>query len=225
MELNKACPRCGSVAKKVSKTYICQCGWTLNVDTESKKSQARTAVALLCSASFLTVTFFHFFQWGGHGFSILFADSVKKVAICSELRKYDCVEKAYYASFNKTGDLKYLEELGEMQFKREKYSESEGTYKLYFAKGGDSFKAAYYYAHILSKNNQVDSAIQYFDTILRSKPHALMITVMDSYIDILISHRRGDKAKEVLSWVKKTNPGATNIQSDLERWESKIKNI
>lgn len=225
MEINKACQRCGSVANRVGQTYICKCGWTLSQDKIPKKAQAGIAVSLFFVASFLAIALFHFFQWGSHGFSILFADSFKKTEICMELRKYNCVEKAYMGSFNSTGKVMYLEKLAEMQFKREKYIQAESTYKQYFAKEGDSFKAAYYYAHSLVKNNQVDAAIEYFDTILRSKPEVLMITVMESYLDVLITHNKKDKAKEVLSWVKKTNPNASNIKSDIEKWEKRLLSI
>lgn len=225
MEANKVCPRCGSIAKRVARTYICQCGWTLSVNSQVKKNQSFVVGSLFLIASFLAVSLFHFLQWGNHAVDVLFADSMQKTAICLEVRKYDCAEEGYQTSFQKTGDIEYLSKLGEMQFKREKYVESENTYKKYFSKGGDSFKAAYYYAHSLTKNNRLDAAIEYFDTILRSKPKVLMITVMDSYLDILVNHNKRDKAKEVLSWVKKSNPDAESIQGDLARWEQRIKSI
>ena len=140
-----------------------------------------------------------------------------------ELKKYDCVEKNYAKLFQQTADLNYLEELGEFQFKRERFTESEQTYRLYFSQKGKSYKAAYYYAHSLAKTGDIESAIQYFDSILRSKPHVLMVTVMESYLEVLVSHNRIRKAKEILSWVNKANKGAVNTTNQIQAWRKKFK--
>ncbi len=221
MEVNKVCSRCGSVANKVGQTYICKCGWSLSQSDETL-SQKSIIVSLFFIATFIATALFHFFQWGEHGLSILFANNEKKIEICMDLKKYDCVENAYLKHFQETGDVHFLEELAEMQFKREKYADSEKSYQMYFAKGGQSYKAAYYYAHSLAKNNQIDSAIKYFDSILRSKPEVLMITVVESYLTVLVSNNKLNKAKEVISWVKKVNKNSVNTQEDIKRWEKKF---
>ena len=112
--------------------------------------------------------------------------------------------------------------MGEFQFKREKFSESGETYKLYFSKKGKSYKAAYYYAHSLAKTGDIESAIQYFDSILRSKPHVLMVTIMESYLEVLVSNNRINKAKEILSWVNKANKGAVNTENQIQVWRKKF---
>ena len=206
---------------KVGQTYICQCGWSLSKNSE-KSSQKPIIMSLFFIATFIAAALFHFFQWGEHGVSILFANNEKKVEICLDLKKYNCAENTYFKIFKETGDIDRLEELAEMQFKREKYSDSEKSYQMYFANGGESFKAAYYYAHSLAKNNQIDSAIKYFDSILRSKPEVLMITVVESYLEILVSHNKLGKAKEVISWMKKVNRNSANTQDDIKKWEQKF---
>ena len=143
------CPRCGNPTEQISNTLICKCGWSYSKKTES--SEKTVIFGMILTFTLLAGFLFHFFQWGSHGFSILFADSNKKVEICMNLKKYDCVEKNYTKLFQKTNDLNFLEKLGEFQFKREKFSEAENTYKLYFSKEGKSYKAAYYYAHSLAK--------------------------------------------------------------------------
>ncbi len=222
MEINKVCLRCGNVANKVGQTYVCKCGWSLSENNEGL-SQKPIIMSLFFIATFIAAALFHLFQWGEHSFSILFANNENKVKICMDLKKYDCVENSYFGIFKETGDLDSLEELAEIQFKREKYADSEKSYQMYFAKGGESYKAAYYYAHSLAKNNQIDSAIKYFDSILRSKPKVLMVTVVESYLEILVSHDKMGKAKEVISWVEKVNENSINTQSDIERWKKKFK--
>lgn len=222
MDTNKVCGRCGGVAQRVGQTYICKCGWSLSMNQNNETTQKSIIKSLFLIATFVAFGLFHFFQWGKYGFSILTANNDKKIEICMELKKYDCMENAYFKKYKQTGDMESLEALAEMQFKRENYKESEKSYQTYFAKGGSSYKAAYYYAHSLSKNNQIDAAIQYFDSILRSRPKVLMITVVESYLEVLVSHNKIEKAKKVLSWVKKVNRNSMNTQDDIKRWEKKF---
>ena len=215
------CQRCGGIPEQVSDTLICKCGWTYSKREEA--SQNTVIIGMILVFTLVAGSLFHFFQWGSHGFSIFFASPSEKVEICMDLKKYDCVEKNYAALFQSTEKLDYLEELGEFQFKREKFTESEKTYRLYFSKKGKSYKAAYYYAHSLAKTGDIESAITYFDSILRSKPHVLMVTIMESYLQVLISHNRINKAKEILSWVNEVNKGAVNTTTQVEAWRKKFK--
>ena len=217
----RACPRCGSQPERVSNTLICKCGWTYS--KRESASQKTVIIGMVLVFTLVAGSLFHFFQWGSYGFSIFFASPSEKAEICMDLKKYDCVEKSYQALFHSTGDLKYLEELGEFQFKREKFSSAEKSYRLYFSKQGKSYKAAYYYAHSLAKTGDIESAIQYFDSILRSKPHILMVTIMESYLEVLVSHNRIHKAKEILSWVNSANKGALNTADQVQAWRKKFK--
>ena len=215
------CPRCGSSVEQVSQTFFCKCGWTLS--TNKKENSEGAVITAMILVFILTAGFlFHFFQWGSHGVQILFANSEQKVKICKNLKKYDCVEKNYTKLFKTKGNIQFLEKLGELQFKREKFEEAEKTYNLYFTKQGKSYKAAYYYAHSLAKTGDIDSAIEYFDSILRSKPQVLMVTIMESYLEVLVSHNRINKAKELLAWVDKVNKGAVNTQNQIQSWKKKF---
>ena len=214
------CPRCGSQTQKVSDTLICKCGWTYSKKKEA--SQSSVIIGMILVFTLLAGSLFHFFQWGSHGFDIVFSGPSEKIKICMNLKKYDCVEKNYEILFKNTGDLNFLEELAELQFKREKFVEAGKTYHLYFSKKGRSYKAAYYYAHSLAKTGDIESAIQYFDSILRSKPHVLMVTIMESYLEVLVSHNRMAKAKEILSWVNKANKGAVNTANQILIWRKKF---
>ena len=214
------CPRCGLQPKKVVSTWICSCGWTHSEKKEA--SQLSVIIGLFAVFAVLSVALFHFFQWGSHGFSILLAGQSEKIEICKELKKYDCVEKAYQSLFDQSGDIALLESLGELQFKRQNFQAAKKTYSLYFSKEGKSYKSAYYYAHSLSKTGDLGTAIKYFDSILKSNPNVLMVTIMESYLQILVSNNRHKKAREVLVWMNQKNKGAATVSSQIERWRKKF---
>ena len=133
------------------------------------------------------------------------------------------LKKNYTKLFQTTGDLKFLEERGELQFKREHFAESGETYRLYFSNKGKSYKAAYYYAHSLAKTGDIESAIQYFDSILRSKTAGFNGGQLWNLIwKFWFSNNRIGKAKEILSWVNKANKGAVNTQSQIQTWRKKF---
>ena len=215
------CPRCGSQVERVSQTLFCKCGWTY-----SKKKESSQSVVIIGMIMVFTLTagaLFHFFQWGSHAFGILFASPSEKIEICMDLKKYDCVEHNYLAVYEKTGDISFLEELGEIQFKREKFSEAKQTYSRYFSsETATSYKAAYYYAHSLAKTGDIENAIKYFDIILRNKPHVLMVTVLESYLEVLVSNNRIRKAKELLAKLSKDNKNATETVSQIQAWRKKF---
>lgn len=215
------CPRCSSNLKKVADTLICNCGWTYS----KKESASQVSVVLSMILAFILVAglLFHFLNWGSHGLHILFANSSDKVSICMDLKKYDCVEDSYTSLFQATGDLSVLEKLGELQFKRGHFEEAGKTYQLYFSKNGTSYKSAYYYAHSLAKTGDIESAIKYFDSIMQSKPHVLMVTVVESYLEILVSHNRIRKAKAILSWVTKASHGTVTTMDQIHAWRKKFK--
>ncbi len=217
----KNCPRCGNLTERVSDTLICKCGWTYSKREEA--SQKTVIIGMVLAFTLVSGFLFHFFQWGSHGFAVFFAGPSKKVEICSDLKKYDCMEKNYGKLFKKTEDIAFLEKLGELQFKREKISEAKKTYRLYFSKKGQSYKAAYYYAHCLAKTGDIESAIQYFDSILRSRPHVLMVTIMESYLEVLVSHNRMDKAEEILSWADSAGKDAVHSNGQIQEWRKKFK--
>ena len=218
--MTKNCPRCGKQAKQVAKTFICECGWSLSPPDEMSQKQVIQALCLI--ALLLGGVLFHLFQWGKHGLDVFFAGGEEKIKICMDLRKYDCVEGAYGKMFQKTGELDFLEQLAEFQFKRKKFVESGQSYRAYFSKGGKSYKGAYYYAHALARNQRIDDSIKYFDSILKSKPSVLMITVVESYLQVLVKNQRMDKARQVIAWVREVSKTSKSSQSQIRQWEKKF---
>ena len=221
MDINKSCKRCGQEAQKVGHTYVCSCGWSV-MASNSQKLQKSVIASLFIIALIVGGVLFHSFQWGKHSFSIFFAQGEQRVDICMDLKKYDCVETSYWKLFQNTTDLAYLENLAEIQFKREKYLDSKNNYHMYFDKGGKSFKANYYYAHSLVKNNQLDQAIKKFDSLIVSKPGILMVTVVESYLEVLVNHKRIAKAKKVLAWLEQKNKNSINTKHDIMRWKKRF---
>ena len=132
------------------------------------------------------------------------------------------MENSYKELYGRTNDANYLAELGKLQFKRENYMSARETYGLYFAKGGEGYEPAYYYAHALAKTKRIDSSIEYFESILRSKPNVIMVTVVESYLQVLTANNRTEKAKQLLGWVKKVSGNAENITEHIRRWERKF---
>ena len=215
------CPRCGSEPKAIKNTLVCECGWTHSKKEEA--SQKPVIIGMLLSFTLCIGLLLHFFEWGSYGIGILFADTKEKSEICMDLKKYECVEKNYEKIYQATKSLEDLEKLAEFQFKLEKFEKATKSYSTYFAEKGSSYKAAYYYAHALVKVGDLDAAITYFDTILSQRPKTLMVTVMESYLEILVSHNRIQKAKQVLDVVSKVSKGSQETQSQIAAWKKKYK--
>ena len=49
-----------------------------------------------------------------------------------------------------------------------------------------------------------------------------MVTIMESYLEVLVSNNRISKAKEVLSWANDVNKGAVNTSDQIEAWRKKF---
>ena len=217
----KNCPRCRkSQIQKIGNTFICKCGWTYS--RKKDFSQTPIVIGMILFFVFVSVSLFHFFQWGSYGFNVLFAGEDKKLKICMDLKKYDCVETHYKKLFESTGDSQFLQDLGELQFKRKKFKESAKTYRLYFLNKGNSYKSAYYYAHSLAKIGDIESSIKYFDSILKSKPQTLMVNIIESYLQILVSYDRIAKAKEILTWAYEVSRGSMNTETQIENWKQRF---
>ena len=216
------CPRCNETLKSAGQTVFCRCGWSHSKANHTNHIQKKVVFSMFLSTCLFSGIVFHLFQWGGHGLSILTANAKDKLKICMDLKKYDCVERSYEKLFKETGDISLLSQLGQFQFQRSKYGEAVKTYAQYFSQGGKNYRAAHYYAHSLVKTNNLDKAIIYFESILKSQKNTLMVTVVESYLDVLVSHNRLQKAKEVLAWVKEMAKNSANTKSHITKWERKF---
>lgn len=220
--MGNQCPRCGGGLKSAGQTVFCRCGWSKSKTNYSSTVQKKVVSTMFFSSCLFLGIMFYFFQWGSHGLSIITADSKQKLEICMDLKKFECVKKSYERLFEETGDVKFLSELGQLQFRRGQYEEAKKTYSRYFAKGGNNYRAAHYYAHSLVQTNNLDDAIVYFESILKSSQNTLMVTVVESYLDVLVSNNRLKKAKEVLARMKKMTKHSADTRIQIIKWEKKF---
>ena len=216
------CPRCSGAVKSAGQTFFCSCGWSHSQANHDKGIQKKVVFSMFLSACLFSGLILYFFHWGGKGLAVLTANSQQKLEICMSLKKYDCVEQSYEKLFGENGDVEILNALGQFQFQRGHYDKSSKTYSQYFANGGKDYRAAHYYAHSLVKTNQLDEAIVYFESILNNSKNTLMVTVVESYLNVLVSHNRHQKAKEVLERVKEMAKNSANTQSQIIKWEKQF---
>lgn len=216
----KYCPVCQNSTQQIHKTKICTCGWSYSENTNV--SESGMLVSMLLIFTLLMGTFFHFSKWGSYGIDILFATNLEKISICKKLYKYDCMEVNYAKVFESTGDLKVLKQLGSLQFKRNKFQESLKTYKKYLKNTKTDHQANSQYAYSLAGLGELDSAIAYFDSILKKKPRKFMVSVTESYLNMLISHNKIAKAKQVLAWLDTLHKGSKNTQYYIRSWKRKF---
>lgn len=216
------CPRCSGAVKSAGQTFFCQCGWSHSQADNSKGVQKKVVFSMFLSACLFSGLIVHFFHWGSKGLAVLTANSQQKLEICMSLKKYDCVEQSYEKLFKESGDVNVLKALGQFQFQRSHYEKARQTYSQYFSNGGKDYRAAHYYAHSLVKTNHLDEAIVYFESILSSSKNTLMVTVVESYLDVLVSHNRRQKAKEVLARVKEMAKNSAGTQSQILKWEKQF---
>ena len=230
------CPVCGSSLKKAGQTSFCSCGWSKSFNQKAKQSTQRKIAKNIIIAGFgLMAGIVYIGSWGSASLEIaplkvrqwtgqLNASSADRLKnICMKSKKYDCVEKAQKSFFQSSGDIKALEELGEFQYRRHKFDQAEQTYHQYFTKKGTSVKSAYNYARLLEKKGKKEHAISYYQYALKTRPHSLQVTVMRSYIDLLVQMGKTNQARQELSRLKPMITRAGSLaQQEYNRWNKQV---
>ncbi len=230
------CPVCGANLNKAGHTVFCKCGWSKSFNNKKIMAmQKQIAKGIFIAGFALMSSIVYIGNWGSHSLSIIplkarqwtgqlneqSFDRLKNM--CMELKKYNCVEKAHSSFFNSSDNLEILEQLGEFQYRRKKINPASESYNQYFTKKGRSVKAAYNYARILEKQGHVDSALSYYKYALSVKPNKVQITVMRSYIDLLMKAGKRSKAKAVLLKFKPILKRSNSlVQQEYDRWNKKV---
>ena len=230
------CPVCGAKLNKAGHTVFCKCGWNKSFNNKQLMAmQKQIAKGLFIAGFGLMSTIIYIGNWGSHSFSIIplkarqwtgqlntqSFDRLKN--ICMELKKYNCVEKAHRSFFNSSDKLEVLEQLGEFQYRRKKINSASNSYNQYFTNKGRSVKAAYNYARVLEKQGHVDSALSYYKYALGVRPNTVQITVMRSYIDLLMKAGKRSKAKaELLKFKSILKRSGSLVQQEYDRWNKKV---
>ena len=231
------CPTCGADIEQAGKTLMCpECGWHKSFNGRQKmKIQNKIAKGIFIAGFGLLSFIIYVGSWGPFSFSIiplkvsqwsgqLNERSFERLKdICMNLKKYDCVEQAHLSFFQFAGRLDTLERLGEFQYRRKKIEAAYKTYSQYFENEGKSIKAAYNYARILEQQGKVQHALSYYKYALKARPGKIQVTVMRSYLNLLVKSGQIRKAKRELLRLKPILDRAGSlVQQEYERWKKQV---
>jgi len=230
------CPLCASTMNKMSQTVYCDCGWHKSFDKKYQmKTQGKITLGLMVAGCLLIGVFFHLKHWSSFSLSIVPLKTMqwsgwlaKKSftqlkTICMNLKKYDCVEEAYRSFFHSSADINILAQLDHFQYNRKKFNRAAKTYKKYFINKGNDIKTAYNYARILESKGYTDKALAYYQYAIRAEPHTIQVTIMRSYIDLLMKLGKVDRAKKELSDLAPlVMKSSSLVKQEYERWSHKV---
>jgi len=216
------CPRCHlniSEERKRSASVVCDhCGFTVNqtMTASIEAGERKTIIIFGTAVSVMCLSFMLLMNWDRHSVEIIPltlkgwigatspADTERLGEICMDLKKWDCVESSYSQAAHQ--DAALLPRLGSFQMKRAKYQNAAKTYYSFFQNGGEDLQASYNYARALAQLGEVDEAVKYFDFVLAAKPDVRQVTVVQSYVKLLMDHQRYDQAKALIQSIRKQGP-------------------
>ncbi len=230
------CPVCGTKLSKAGNTLFCECGWhKAGSNKQERTAQKKIAKNIFLLGLALMSAVIYLGNWGSSSLKIVplkarqftgllneksFA-SLKNV--CMSLKKYDCVESAHKSFFKSSGRPEVLESLGEFQYRRNKFGEASKTYNRYFSNKGNSVKSAYNYARILEKSDDTKSALSYYKYALKAKPGVVQVTVMRSYIDLLVKSGQKNIAQAELMKLKPMlNRAGSLVKQEYESLQKQV---
>jgi len=231
------CPACEAGIEQAGKTLMCpECGWHKSFNRRQQmKMQSRVAKGIFIAGLIVSGFIMYVGNWGPFSLSIipvkvsqwsgqLNEQSFKRLkGICMSLKKYDCVEQAHLSFFQSSGHLDILEQLGEFQYRRKKMEAAYKTYSQYFKSKGKSVKAAYNYARIMEKEGKIQDALSYYKYALKARPDKIQVTVIRSYIDLLVKSGQVRKARRELLRLKPLLERAGSlVQQEYERWRKQV---
>jgi tetratricopeptide (TPR) repeat protein len=225
------CPRCGTALNSdrfMGGTIVCECGWTKSLKSAKLDHQNvdRTCASIIVIAGVLIACFLQAVNWDRHFFTIIplkvkhiagfaGADDLESIAsICVERKKHECVEKAYndIARIAPT-NLKNLSRLGILQYKRQRYAQAAEVFSRYFSQKGTDLESAYDFALSLAHLKRYSDSEKYFRFALKQKDDVLQITVVRSYIQMLMESGNLRHAKDVLVNYRKQSSSANMFMS------------
>ncbi len=218
------CPRCQQSVAEVrtqAEVIVCNhCGYThdrrddeLQAHHEKKFSLVTFGAALVLLAGFIL-----FVHWDKYAFTIIplkakewsqtaTPQDLRQIAdICRERLHYSCTEKALSEIVQKNpNDLNSLYELAELQRRLGEVALSMANFKTYFSLGGNDGGADYSYARLLDLTEQYADAQVYYQRALLAKPGILQITVIQSYVSMLMKTHQTKQAIALIDDVRKHN--------------------
>jgi len=186
----------------------------------------RTCASIVLIGGLLIASFLQAVNWDRHFFAIMplkakqviGSASVKELeeiaAICTERKKHECTEKAYMQIARKQPtNLANLNRLGQLQYKRDRFTNAVDTLTLYFSQKGTEVDASYTYAQALSKLKKYDQADRYYRFTLNQRQSVLQVSVVRSYVQMLVEANRLAQAKETIMTYRKKSQSAEMFMS------------
>ena len=232
--MNTKCPICGSQTNRTGATVSCRCGWYKSFNQAGVNRLQKSIVINLLAAGFLLMgSVVYISQWGSASWSIIplkarawtgmlnSSSYAQLEKICTQLKKYSCVEGAHRSYFKSSADLNALSKLGDFQYRRGLFSKANNTYKLYFTKKGRGVKPAYNYARVLEKLGRNSRALEYYKYALKAEPAAVQVSVMRAYINLLVKEGLHARAKKELNAFEMIVKRSTSlVQQEYKVWKN-----
>jgi tetratricopeptide (TPR) repeat protein len=182
------------------------------VEREVSKQFIKVSLGL---SIFMVAAFIHIVTWDKYAFEIIplkakqwigsmsTQDYDRLAEICKDRKNLDCVESSLTSKFSSNpSQIETLATLGNVQVGRKEYKLAANTFATYFKSGGVGVDASYDYAKALSAVGLIDQAAQYYQRVIDSKPDAMLITVTQSYVRMLVSHNRFQDAKALIDSIR-----------------------
>jgi tetratricopeptide (TPR) repeat protein len=225
--IGTSCPRCAcdvNSERLNEQVIVCDnCGYTAEgpqIRFDHKVDKKSIKVISLIS-SLLVVALVHSGNWGGAASEILplklkqltgnaSSEDLRRIAdICISRIKQDCTETALAQLQAKDpSNLEITAELASFQARSGQTAQADVNFAAYFKAGGVSSEASYEYAKLLEKQNRTDEASRYYDIALVNKPDSLQVTIVHSYVNMLMKTGQLVQARTVIDSVRKQGESA-----------------
>ncbi len=218
------CPRCQqtvSEERTSEDVIVCNhCGYTHDrreAELEARHER-RFSMIVFVGALIALAGFIQFVHWDTYSFEIIplkvkewtntaNSQELRKIAdICRDRMIYSCTENALSEILQKNpNDLSSLEELAELQRLLGESAPAMQNFKSYFAQGGSDPAADFSYARLLDAAGQYADAQVYYQRTLLAKPAVIQVTVIQSYVSMLMKTHQIKEAIALIDDVRKHN--------------------
>jgi len=169
----------------------------------------------------ILVVFFQLGSWGSHALEIRWLqardlvgmNSIESLdrmaAICQELKKMNCVEYAFKRQAQI--DKRKTARLAEFQMSRNKFKDAVYALGAYLKTTKQDSQAMMLYARALSEDGQIDKAIHYYETMLRSQVRVLKPELVKNYVRDLSRAKRYTQAQAVILRTRRAHARAAGF--------------
>jgi tetratricopeptide (TPR) repeat protein len=194
------------------------------VDERLERANMRTIIVI--STAILVIAL-HLAVWGSYSLEIRILQardlvglasvksSQRMADICTELKKYNCVEYAYtrMAKIDKTKTYK----LAEYQISRRKFVDAAKTLKTHLSTSKKDSTAMLLYARALGELGQIDEAATYYEKTMAMHARVLQPDVVKSYVKDLARAKRYTQAQAVILRARRVNAKASRFMEQEYR--------